>query len=182
MKYLLTSVVALLFITKSFACVEVENFKYCKGALVINKSGLKAQITELLPNERAVVQYPQYEVDAYANLKDLALPIGSSLGYFLNDEVMTPHGEAGVISGFFQDGSVAIFINDFWNHAVYSPLSIASREGCTERGFCVGDNIKNKYNKVGQVVAIFPLEEKVFISFPGQERYFKWSTQDLKHN
>ena len=182
MKFLLISAATLLFIANSFACVQIDSFKYCKGYLVINKSGLKAQIISLLPNDKALIQYPQHEINATANLEDLALSAGTSLGYHLYDEIVTPFGEAGIISGFFQDGSVAIYTDDYWTHKVYSPAAVATREGCTESDFCVGDIVRNKYNMVGKVVAIYPLEEKVFLSFKYKERFYKWSTTDLTHN
>lgn len=179
MKRLTILLTALIFSYSTLACVEMNSLKYCKGALVVNKSGLKAQIMELLPNNRAVVKYHQYEIEEYANLKDLAVTNGTSMGYQLNEKVMTPYGEEGVISGFFQDKSVSIFVDDFWNNKVFHASKIAALEGCIEEQFCVGDIVKNSYNKEGEIIAIFPFEGKVFLSFPTQERLFKWSTEDL---
>ncbi len=181
MNKIIAAVFALILSGNILACTEMNAFKYCKGALVINKSGLKAQIIELLPNNRAVVKYPQYEIEEYANLKDLAVSTGESLGHAINDEVMTPYGETGVISGVFQDGDISIFINDFWNHKVFSAEKIALIDGCTEDQFCVGQQVSNPYGKVATIVAYFPHEGQVFLEFPRQERFFKWDTKKLKH-
>lgn len=181
MKLLSITLLAFIFSVKSFACVQVNNNEFCNGQLVVNDSGLKGQIQELLTRNRAYVLYPSFEIEVEVKLETLGVLKGSSDGFSVGDQIMTAYGEYGTISGTFADGKLAVQVKDFWQLQVLAPKKIARIVGCTEDGFCAGDQIVNKYGKEGDIIAYFPGQLKVLVAFPNQDRLFTWKTKDLSH-
>lgn len=179
MKLQLLTILFLLSST-ALACITQNEFTYCEGDSVINKSGLRGRIDIFINEEYADIHYPQYgEMYVTEKISSLAALKGSSGSYKMFDKVFTTYGIKGRITGIFQDGKVAVSKGSALENEVYFTSSLAKAEGCTATNFCVGDIVTNKYGKKAEVVGVFPKNDKVFIYYESQDRFFKWSTDNL---
>lgn len=164
-----------------FACIVENKLEYCEGNYAINKQGLKATIKELYDNGTALIKYPSFQMEAIVELKELGVLRGETEdGLKILDQVLTPYGEKAQIAAIYQDGRVALYTNNFWQHQVHPAMIVPRTDGCTADGFCAGDQIKNKFGVDGTIIAVVIPESKAFVSYDGQERLFKWSTSDLR--
>ncbi len=173
--------IAFSFIPNLFACVVENGLEYCEGNYVINNQGLKATIKEIFDNGSAHIKYPSFDMEAILPLHVLGVLRGESAdGFRILDPVLTPYGQKAQIAAIFQDGQVALYTDSFWQHQVHQGNVIPRMDQCTADGFCTGDEVSNKYGKAATVVAVIPSQSKVYLSFEGQERFFKWDTTDLR--